>query len=412
MKAADHYDEEILCGIDKSYTNYSAAARKLYLAVKGGDVCAHYEIAIETFTTSCSEAIANAYHPKGYGEDTASHGSPGARECPPDSADCILSMRHFMGGSCGPGAESPPFILQIPFEPGQQFDNLVLEVEDLSPQVNPKALMVSLFSGMGVDRVPVRTISEAKGRIYSFGLSVIDMADMFCDETCAGGGTAILSMTVQCTTATTAFRVISLATPMQLALGTSAHGEVCPNSWIFHKLDLLDTTEAREAKGIRFFLHVHKGDVSALMTRWRRTPSFSACNANELPMSPGDTEGHVDLCHLSEELDAAAQRAEMYAQYLESQSAASRQRRALGDGYSQRRALGGGGSAVSSSGKYDPLAHSTEHVLSDTMVDGIFAVYGGTACAYYSITVEYIPLDGSNCSSKVEAMCSHPNHVD
>lgn len=49
------------------------------------------------------------------------------------------------------------------------------------------------------------------------------------------------------------------------------------------------------AKRIRFTIHVHQGDIYYAMSRWTHMPGFAACNANEQLMS-GRTEGQVDLC--------------------------------------------------------------------------------------------------------------------
>ena len=96
---------------------------KYYLGINGGDTCAHYEIATSTFTTSCAEAKANAAKPSEH--ITAAHGAPGARECRHGDEDCVLSMRHYMRGSCSPLERAPPFVVKVPYAAGTPLDNLV-----------------------------------------------------------------------------------------------------------------------------------------------------------------------------------------------------------------------------------------------------------------------------------------------
>merc|ERR1719298_228631 len=83
MLEADHEIEKIICNVEKFYFNDTADQMRYYLAVNGGNVCAHYEVITETFTSSCAEAQANALRPGDH--DVELHGSPGARSCPRNS---------------------------------------------------------------------------------------------------------------------------------------------------------------------------------------------------------------------------------------------------------------------------------------------------------------------------------------
>ena len=109
----------IYCNVDKYYRNFSTYAEgkmKYYLGINGGDTCAHYEIITTTFTTSCSEAKAEAKAmlASSADEEHVAHGSVGARECRHGDADCELSIRHYMRGSCAPNERAPPLVVKVP----------------------------------------------------------------------------------------------------------------------------------------------------------------------------------------------------------------------------------------------------------------------------------------------------------
>ena len=89
------------------------------------------------------------------------------------------------------------------------------------------------------------------------------------------------------------FSIIAMLTPVTIVPGVPTHGEVCPGTWIFHRIEMSNL--AAGAVGVRFDVHVHQGDVYYLLSRWDQTPGFAACNANEVPMTTVK-HAHVDLC--------------------------------------------------------------------------------------------------------------------
>ena len=190
-----------------------------------GDTCAHYEVFTSTFTTSCAAAQAAALVPAA---STVSHGTPGNRECPQDADDCILSMRHYMRASCAPQERAPPFVIEIPYADGQVLDNLVIECKDLNDAENPNSLEVALYaqdpSVCGADLctheqlsmlTPMRTTSLARKRIFSVGVSSIEMQAMVCAAdkcscTRAAGCSFKLSLVVRCAGTPVRLRALSI----------------------------------------------------------------------------------------------------------------------------------------------------------------------------------------------------------
>merc|ERR1712046_499142 len=101
--------------------------------------------------------------------------------------------------------------------------------------------------------LPIHTATQARNRIFSYGLSAIDMTSTFCGGHCIDdGGTATMYITVQCTAAPIRFRVIGVPTPFEIVYGIPLHGEVCPGQWIYHHAALIDSAFVRSAKGVRF----------------------------------------------------------------------------------------------------------------------------------------------------------------
>ena len=120
-------------------------------------VCAHYEVHTEAFTSSCAEAQAKALRPAQL--ESKAHGSAGARECPQGADGCELSMRHYMRASSMPGERAPPFVVHVPYAAGQTLDNLVIQVEDLNPEDNPTSLSVSLYRTCGMQTCTSTTLA-------------------------------------------------------------------------------------------------------------------------------------------------------------------------------------------------------------------------------------------------------------
>ena len=261
-----------------------------------------------------------------------------------------------MRGSCGGHERAPPFVLEVAYAAGQPIDNLVIEVEDISAADNPTSLSVALYGTTGtheelLQEDPLRTTGEARKRIFSFGLSSIEMQELICEGVCERTGTFRMSMVVRCSSAPVRFQVLAVATQLSLESAIPVHGEVCPGNWIYHRLYIADTAETHYAGGVRFHVHVHEGDIYYVVSRWSRTPGFAACNENEYALT-GKSDGHADLCQLTEKLDDYAN-----------------------DG--------------------DDSTHTLQ---------GYVGLYGGSSCAYYSIETEFLPSN-STCSTETTGTC-------
>ena len=379
MEAGDSAVDLILCNVDSYYRNVSSYAEgkmKFYLGINGGDTCAHYEITTTTFTSSCAEAQAERLKPSEHVD--ALHGAPGARECRHGDADCVLSMRHYMRGSCAPQERAPPLVVQIPYKVGEPLDNLVLEVEDLNVEENPNSLSIALYRGLEPDGKcvgksgsctheqlqmlkPLRTTADARARIFSFGISSIEMQEYVCGGKCTSSGTFSLNMVVRCTSSTVRFQAISILTQLILVPDVPVHGEVCPGNWIYHRTYIPDNALYHDAAGVRFKVHVHQGDVYYMITRWEHSPGFAACNENEVAMS-FQVNGQADLCHLTEKFEST---------YSDADKAAA-------------------------------AANGTELNLL-----GYIGLYGGTSCAHYTIETER--LVNTTCSFETTGTCKSAN---
>ena len=363
LDANDAHVDEIICNIEQFLSPANTSERDLYryyIGVKGGSVCAHYEIAMETFTGSCATAMANRLVPGDHASET--HGSPGARECPQDATDCIVSLRHFMRGSCQAHERAPPFVIQIPYSAGRPLDNLVVEIEDLNPQDHPSSLSISLFPIGGhrpgaaysyttheelLSTSPLSTTNSARQRIFSIGLSSIQIATQICGGMCYMNGMANFSLVVSCAAVPVRFSVITMNTNLALQLDVPTHGEVCPGDWVYHSLHVSGAPS--DATGVSFDVHVHKGDIYYLLSRWTKPPGFAACNSNEFAMT-GLTHGHVDLCDMRASLQG----------------------------------------------------------VESSDMNGFVGLFGGRSCSLYSITASY-KRAGQPCSNATTGSCS-PGH--
>jgi hypothetical protein len=283
-------------------------------------------------------------------------------------------MRHYMRASCAPQERAPPFVIEIPYADGQVLDNLVIECEDLNDAENPNSLEVALYaqdsSVCGADLctheqlsmlTPMRTTSLARKRIFSFGVSSIEMQAMVCAaDKCscmrAAGCSFKLSLVVRCAGTPVRFRVISILTQLALEPGVPVHGEVCPGNWIYHKARI--PAAYKEEYGLRFHVHVHEGDVYYVISRWERTPGFAACNENEYAMS-FMSDGHADLCDIPT-------------------------------------------ATTNWGGPYEDPSSTSD------LLPGYVGLYGGTSCAHYTISTEWLDAN-SNCSVATTGTCRKRN---
>eukprot|EP00238_Polyblepharides_amylifera_P013736 CAMPEP_0196598392 /NCGR_PEP_ID=MMETSP1081-20130531/94295_1 /TAXON_ID=36882 /ORGANISM="Pyramimonas amylifera, Strain CCMP720" /LENGTH=1715 /DNA_ID=CAMNT_0041924083 /DNA_START=22 /DNA_END=5170 /DNA_ORIENTATION=- len=155
-------------------------------------------------------------------------------------------------------------------------DNLVIEVEDLAPELRSQGLKVSLFSGtMPADRVSEFTADFTHDKMYSLAVNLYDLVE----------GDYYVS--VQVRDVDTEFRVLARLIQGQMHLGDHVNGVVCPGELIYHFYDHFqsssETTETKRRmlsedtssevsilshapNNIRFKLKLHSGDVYYTIT--------------------------------------------------------------------------------------------------------------------------------------------------
>ena len=104
---------------------------------------------------------------------------------------------------------------------------------------------------------------------------------------------ASLSLVVRCNTGQeqVRYQVLVTETALQMEMNVPFHGEVCPESWIYHRLPI-----GLSLPGVRFNVTVHTGDVYFMMSRWAGFPGFSTCNNNEMQLR-GRKARSVELCN-------------------------------------------------------------------------------------------------------------------
>ena len=163
----------------------------------------------------------------------------------------------------------------MPYAAGQPIDNLVIEVEDINAADNLGSLTVLLYGVTGTHEAllqedPLRTTSEARKRIFSFGMSSIEMQELICggvhehrhlqdvDGRALPGRAGALPGDRR--------RDAALAES-----GIPVHGEVPATGST--RLHIADTPETHYAGGVRFHVHVHEGDIYYVISRWSAPPA-------------------------------------------------------------------------------------------------------------------------------------------
>ena len=382
---SDDVVDIIICNVERFY-NMSQGVMRYFLGINGGTACAQYEIKVSTFTSSCAAATRQMRLQPAFirTQMDGTIETVGARDCPRGASACPLSPRHHMRGSCRANERAPPIVLAIPYMTNQALDNFVVQVEDLNPTDNPSSLSIVAYP-MGerssleheklLELTPLRTVNFARKRIFSFGISAIEVLELVCKGECTSSGTFYVAVVASCASSAVAFRAIYFEMSLELELNVPVHGEVCPGSWLFHSFDLfLAPSERAQYRGVRFQVHLHSGDVYYMMSRWERTPDFSACNQNELAMS-GERDGRVDLCGMQQQLDLCDSCVEGS---TSPQCQASNMYGCIEDArYPGRRAP-----------------------------RGYMGLYGGTSCAEYTIQVSFIRNDEA-CSTATTGTCDN-----
>ena len=173
--------------------------------------------------------------------------------------------------------------------------------------------------------------------------------------------------------------------------------QVCPGNWIFHKLAIRDTAMTHYAGGVRFSIHVHTGDVYYAMSRWERPPGFATCNANEATLE-GSKEAHVDLCDLYARFTDVNATGAVAASDGDTDGIDS----GLADGAAAADAAHATGNHTH---RRQLLLDDTSEVLSDQVVYGYLGLFGGLACAHYTVETHYLPYNAT-CSTATVSSCN------
>jgi hypothetical protein len=382
---SDDFVDIIICNVERFY-NMSQGVMRYFLGINGGTACAQYEIKVSTFTSSCAAATRQMQLQPAFirTQMDGSTETVGARDCPRGASACRLALRHHMRGSCRANERAPPIVFAIPYMTNQALDNIVVQVEDLNPTDNPSSLSIVAYP-MGerssleheklLELTPLRTVNFARKRIFSFGLSAIEVLELVCKGECTSSGTFYVGIVASCASSAVAFRAIYFQTSLELEPNVPVHGEVCPGSWLFHSFDLfLSPSERAQYRGVRFQVHLHEGDVYYMMSRWERTPDFSACNQNELAMS-GERDGRVDLCGMQQQLDLCDS------------------------------CVGGSTSPQCQASNMYGCVEDARYP-GQRAPRGYMGLYGGTSCAEYTIQVSFIRNDEA-CSTATTGTCDN-----
>jgi hypothetical protein len=227
--------------------------------------------------------------------------------------------------------------------------------------------------------LPPSPHAASRKRVFSLGLSSLEMNNVVCGGECGSSGTYALPMSIRCTTTAVRFRVIPILTVLEVQAGVPVHGEVCPGNWIYHRVDVPDNDVTRGAGGLRFSVHVSTGEVYFALSRWVFPPSFASCNENEYAMSYLK-DGHVDLCGVGTYLEDKAN----------SEGIWGLMGKMSGEGKD-----GGDGRRL-----------AKDEGAAEDLLPGYVGLYGGTECAHYTIEAEYLPADAADtCSTDTTGSC-------
>jgi len=313
---SEYHADLIVCDASRFFPGtHGESIYKYVLGIHGGSICSHYAMELLPFVGDCesdghrrlSESSSISDSGSTSGAEDAGHG--GQLYCDRGDEYCQLSERHYMLGSCDAHERTVPF--RFALAANETLNNLVFVIEDLNPSDNPSSLSVELHRGAGSHEQLqdaaasnlLMTSTSSRRRMFSIGLNAFELNSLVCGTSgCSEGSYSTLSLVVACQSTAVRYRVLAELIETSIELGVPAHGEVCPDNWIYHKVELTQPLQAGYV--LRFEVDVHDGDAYYAMSRWAYPPSFAACNDNEVVMS-GVAQGAVDLCGQGEGVSTA-----------------------------------------------------------------------------------------------------------
>jgi len=314
MGASGEYSEMVVCDVHKLYHAGAAAHSKYYISFFGGSACASYEFTASIFTASCAAVTAAA--------DTLSRSAPSAHrrlasapastpsssppssppatpapalQCLQGSASCALSLHQYVRASCEPHERSSPFVLALPYGPAHVWHNLVFVVLDKNAADNPSSLSVALYAGTGSHEELAATEPLVTTTAARLRIFSVALHAIELGETICGG---------TCNESGTGY----LSLVVQCASTAVAYSVLASSAAMELPIDEPRHGEVcpgswifhsvGNVSAVRFEVIIHQGDTYYMTSRWHQAPSFAACNGNELRMT-GRTSGAVELCDAS-----------------------------------------------------------------------------------------------------------------
>uniref|UniRef100_A0A7S3S6K1 Uncharacterized protein n=2 Tax=Emiliania huxleyi TaxID=2903 RepID=A0A7S3S6K1_EMIHU len=318
MHEEEGHSELTICNVSRFFNHDPVF--KYHLGIVGSKHCAHYGLTVEPFTGDCHHGMPAAHRrtrsrslassSSESAEDT-SHIGPdkhGALYCSGAENACALSIRHYTYGSCTELARHVPFTFELTRE--QLNSNLVVVVADLNDADYSSSLSLTLYHGSGTHEalvdsaMPLASTQAGRARLFSVGLDAFTLQSKVCNRAnCSQAGVETFSLVVGCAATPVRFSVLVEVVDLPLEPEVPVHGEVCPGSWMYHKLPGVARGEA-----VRFTLHVHEGNAYYAMVRWDAPPSFASCNKNEVELSEVDSSApaSIELCPAGDSADDAA----------------------------------------------------------------------------------------------------------
>ena len=106
-----------------------------------------------------------------------------------------------------------------------------------------------------LDQGAISTTTLARNRVFSLGLNSLELRQRVCQGPCSTNGTGYLSLSIRCQASDVRMTVLASATELAIREDEPSHGEVCPNLWTYHKLEMSNTSRTR------ITVHVHQARV-------------------------------------------------------------------------------------------------------------------------------------------------------
>ena len=267
---------------------------RVYIAIKGGRICSNFDVKVHFYVHDAENFDEEGELLACNSEAHASHTV--------DLHYHELKLHEFYYDHCLAGSFSE-YTYKLHIDEEDLSNNLVIELEQLlEDRADPEAVSLYGFDTMYVPHLDIEgsavfTSLSAISNIHSLTFNYVDLK--------AGGGLTDMSFAVKCgPNAGAKYRILAHIVKSPLVTGHLQHGEVCPESWIYHhhvvgvqgnKTDeieghrglsetVADGEEAMRheigepAKFLRFQFRLHKGSVYQITVRKDFPPGFNSKN--------------------------------------------------------------------------------------------------------------------------------------